>query len=136
MIQLDAEHIRVLHAYALAETGGADGVRDEALLEAAVAAPFAGFGGTEFYPSIEAKAARLAFGLIRNHPFIDGNKRVGILAMLALLGINETTLAFTDAELESLGQGVADGTIATDEIQYWIETHETPPTPTTLPVKR
>lgn len=56
--------------------------------------------------------------------------------MLALLGINETTLAFTDAELESLGQGVADGTIATDEIQYWIETHENPPTPTTQPVKR
>ncbi|MFT4295171.1 MAG: hypothetical protein QM582_07135 [Micropruina sp.] len=64
MIHLDTEHLRVLHAYALAETGGAEGVRDEALLEAAAAAPYAGFGGTEFHPTIEAKAARLAFGII------------------------------------------------------------------------
>jgi death-on-curing protein len=124
VIQLDSEHLRVLHAYALAETGGADGVRDEALLEAAAAAPYAGFSGTKFYPTIEAKAARLAFGIISNHPFVDGNKRVGMLAMLTLLGINNITLTFTDAELEALGLGVADGTIATDEIQSWIEAHE------------
>ena len=118
MIHLDTEHLRVLHAYALAETGGAEGVRDEALLEAAAAAPYAGFGGTEFPPTIEAKAARLAFG------FVDGNKRVGMLAMLTLLGINNITLTFTDAELEALGLGVADGTIATDQIQSWIDAHE------------
>ncbi len=124
MIRLDAEHVRALHAYALAETGGPDGVRDEALLEAAVAAPYAGFGGTEFYSSIEAKTARLAFGIIHNHPFVDGNKRVGMLAMLTLLGINHITLTFTDAELEALGLGVADGSTATEEIQAWIEAHE------------
>lgn len=124
MTRLDAEHILVLHAYALAETGGADGMRDGSLLEAAVAAPYAGFGGTEFYPTIEAKAARLAFGIINNHPFVDGNKRVGMLAMLTLLGINEITLVFTDAELEALGLGVADGTLSTEKIQHWIEAHE------------
>lgn len=124
MIQLDTEHVRVLHAYALAETGGADGVRGGALLDAAVAAPYAGFGGTEFYPSIQAKAARLAFGIIRNHPFVDGNKRVGMLAMLTLLGVNNIALTFTDTELEALGVGVADGTIATEELQAWIEAHE------------
>ena len=121
MIQLDSEHVRLLHAYALAETGGADGVRDESLIEAAVAAPYAGFGDTEFYPTIEAKAARLAFGLVRNHPFVDGNKRVGVLAMLTLLGLNEVFLGFTDAELELLGTGIADGRVDTDDIQAWIE---------------
>ncbi len=125
MIQLDSEHVRLLHAYALAETGGADGIRDEALIEAAVAAPYAGFGGTEFYPTIEAKAARLAFGLVRNHPFVDGNKRVGVLAMLTLLGLNEVFLGFTDAELELLGTGIADGRVDTDDIQAWIEAHVT-----------
>jgi death-on-curing protein len=122
--RLDVEHVLVLHAYALAETGGTDGVRDEALLDSAVAAPYAGYGGTEFYPGVEAKAARLAFGLIRNHPFIDGNKRAGVLAMLTLLGINGVTLTFTDAELETLGSGVAAGTIGVKDIQDWIEAHE------------
>lgn len=129
MIQLDSEHVRLLHAYALAETGGADGVRDGALIENAVAAPYAGFGGTEFYPTIEAKAARLAFGLVRNHPFVDGNKRVGVLAMLTLLGLNEVFLGFTDTELELLGTGIVDGSVDTDDIQAWIEAHVTRRTP-------
>lgn len=71
-----------LHAQLIAETGGAEGVRDEGLLESALYAPFQSFGDRDVYPSIQQKAARLGIGLTKNHAFVDGNKRIGAHAML------------------------------------------------------
>ena len=65
-----------MHAASIQRFGGLPGVRDEGLLESALAQPSQSFGGTELYPTLEEKAARLAFGLAKNHAFLDGNKRV------------------------------------------------------------
>ena len=75
----------MLHDELCKETGGIQGVRDEGLLQSAISAPFQSYGGTDIFPSLQQKAARLAFGLVKNHPFLDGNKRIGAHAMLVFL---------------------------------------------------
>ena len=73
MIGISKEQILMLHHDLIEETGGSHGVRDDGLLDSALAAPYATFGGEEFFPTIEEKAARLAIGLVTNHPMINGN---------------------------------------------------------------
>lgn len=80
MILLTIEELQFLHRKLIAQTGGSDGLRDIGLLESAVYSVEGGFGDIEIYPTVEEKAARLAFSLISNHAFVDGNKRIGILA--------------------------------------------------------
>ena len=75
---LSKRQILMLHAALAARAGSLDGLRDEGLLDSAIHAPMQTFGGQELYPSTLEKAARLGYGLIRNHPFADGNKRIGI----------------------------------------------------------
>ena len=103
--------------------GGIHGIRDEALLDAALHAPFAAFGGTELFSTIEEKAARIAYGLVANHPFNDGNKRVGVIAMLVLADLNNHPIEATDDELIELGLSLADGSIQQDETVAWINAH-------------
>ncbi|MCL2352303.1 MAG: type II toxin-antitoxin system death-on-curing family toxin [Firmicutes bacterium] len=122
MTRLKKEQVLLLHHLTIRYHGGLDGIRDEGLLESALYAPFASFGGADAYPTIESKAARLAFGLIKNHPFMDGNKRTGILSMLSFLRINGITPKCTDDELVEIGRGVADGTI--DEMYLLSFIHE------------
>ncbi|MGI6616918.1 MAG: type II toxin-antitoxin system death-on-curing family toxin [Saccharofermentanales bacterium] len=88
MIRLSREQIILLHEHLIAETGGTAGLRDEGLLDAAIQAPFMSFDQKDLFPSIQQKAARLCYGLIMNHPFVDGNKRIGTHAMLVFLGLN------------------------------------------------
>ena len=84
MIALSKKQIKHLHEKLLEATGGLPGVRDEGMLDSALYVAFQTFDGVEFYPSTAAKIARLAYGLICNHPFVDGNKRIGTYAMLVL----------------------------------------------------
>lgn len=77
MKRLTKEQVLLLHSQLIQEFGGSDGLREEGLLESALASPFQSFGGEDLYPSIQAKAAQLGYGLIKNHPFLDGNKRIG-----------------------------------------------------------
>jgi len=88
MIFLSVDQIISLHTHLISETGGINGIRDKGLLESAVHTPFQSFGGTDAYPSLQQKAARLCYGLIRNHAFLDGNKRIGVHAMLVFLSLN------------------------------------------------
>ncbi|WP_286139128.1 type II toxin-antitoxin system death-on-curing family toxin [Faecalibaculum rodentium] len=81
-------NILQLHHKAILHDGGEDGIRDQGLLESAYYAPLASFGFVEAYPSTVEKAVRLSWGLIKNHPFIDGNKRVGSLVLLLFLDLN------------------------------------------------
>ena len=97
------EIIVAWHSKLIAKSGGIDGIRDAHLLDLSVNSPFHTFGGQYLYPTIQAMAAHLAFSLIKNHPFLDGNKRIGILAMMAFLERNGCTLTCTDHELETLG---------------------------------
>ena len=78
MIKLTKEQILMLHSDLIKKTGGSDGIRDIGLLESALETPFQSYGGEELYPSIQAKAARLCYGLVKNHAMVDGNKRIQI----------------------------------------------------------
>jgi death on curing protein len=78
---LSLDDVRSLHARLIAVSGGSDGLRDLGGLESAIAQPRMTFGGVDLYPTVVEKAAALCFSLVMNHPFIDGNKRVGHAAM-------------------------------------------------------
>jgi death-on-curing protein len=96
-------------------------VCDLGLADSAVARPQASFGGTEFYTSIEAKAATLLFGISRNHAFIDGNKRVAVLAVLQFLNLNGYDLNLTPADdAYATIAGVAAGTVTVEQLTPWI----------------
>ncbi|MEI6602193.1 MAG: type II toxin-antitoxin system death-on-curing family toxin [Clostridia bacterium] len=123
MKKLSSEQIVMLHKLLLKHTGGADGIRDLNLLESAANSPFQSFEGQYIYPTIESRAARLGFGLIKNHPFVDGNKRVGILAMITFLQLNGVELNYTDFELVALGVGIASGEKDDKAILNWIIEH-------------
>lgn len=123
MTFLTTDEIIMLHDRLLAATGGTAGLRDRGLLESAVFGIYAGYENVEQYPTLEEKTARLTFSLINNHAFVDGNKRVGILAMLMTLALNDVKLRYTQAELVALGLAVAGGTAAMEEILDWIREH-------------
>ena len=82
MKKLTKEQILVMHRELIEAYGGSDGIRDEDLLESALAAPFQTFDGNPLWPTVQQKVVRLGFGLIMNHPFVDGNKRTGAHIML------------------------------------------------------
>lgn len=123
MILLTVEEVIMLHQKLLAATGGLPGLRDRGLLESAVLSVDAGFEDVEQYPTVEEKAARLAYALISNHPFADGNKRVGVLAMLMTLKLNGVKLRYTQRELIDLGLAAASGKAGFEEILAWILRH-------------
>ena len=82
MRKLSKEQVLLLHTQLIEEFGGTDGVRDYNLLDSALETPFQSFAGEELYPTIQAKAARLGYGLIKNHTMLDGNKRIGAYRLL------------------------------------------------------
>ena len=121
--RIRVDEIISLHKKLISQSGGLDGIRDVNLLDLSVNSPYHTFGGQYLYPTIQAMAAHIAFSLIKNHPFFDGNKRIGILAMMVFLKINDLPLACTDNELETLGWSLADGSIDEIELIEWIVSH-------------
>jgi len=103
---------------------GGEGIRDEGLLDAALNAPFQTFDSQPLFPSIQQKAARLCYGLVMNHPFIDGNKRIGAHTMLTFLAINGILLCYAQRELYEIILGVAAGEVPCDVLLQWIVDHE------------
>lgn len=124
MIRISVNQVLLVHKYLIEVFGGIDGVRDYSALESAINAPFQTFGGEDLYPSKERKAAALCFALIQNHPFVDGNKRVGVHICDVFLEINGIKLEYTDEDLVRLGLAVADNTWKTPDILAWIFQHE------------
>lgn len=104
--------------------GGSDGIRDEGLLESALSAPFQWFENTEQYPSIYQKATRLGYGLIKNHAFYDGNKRIGAHAMLVFLALNGVELVYEQKELADIILAVAAGGCDFEQLLDWVMRHE------------
>ena len=123
MKKLTKEQIIVIHSELIRETGGSDGLRDEGLLDSALNAPFQGFGDVDSFPSLQQKGARLGYGLICNHAFIDGNKRIGIHAMLVFLALNGVEIECTQAELIDVGLSLASGTMQFEELCAWLNEH-------------
>lgn len=124
MIRLSKAQIIIIHEQLIKETGGASGLRDEGMLESALNAPFQTFGGEDVYPSLQHKAARLCFGLVKNHPFVDGNKRIGAHAMLVFLALNGIELHHSQEELSDIILQAAAGEIETKDLLAWILSHQ------------
>lgn len=112
-----------IHNMLIQETGGANGIRDEGLLDSALNAPFQSFDGDDIYKTIQAKAARLGFSIVNNHAFVDGNKRVGILVMMTFLEMNGIILECSNQELIELGLGLASNKIDYKNLLDWIINH-------------
>ena len=123
MRYLTLEHLLDLHRLVIAQSGGASELRDINALESAVAQPQMTFEGVDLYPSLAAKAASLAHSLIQNHPFVDGNKRVGHAAMEVFLILNGYEIAATVQEQERYFLSVASGQVTRSELTEWIENH-------------
>lgn len=124
MKRLSKEQILMLHSQLIEEYGGSDGVRDYNLLDSALENPFQSFGREELYPTLQAKAARLGYGLIKNHCMIDGNKRIGTHAMLVFLAINGIELDYTQKELYETILAIADGSLEYEDLLKWILEHQ------------
>lgn len=121
-VWLEREALLLLHRVALARFGGADGIRDEGLLDSALARPVNLLG---YQPDcdIQALAAAYAFGLVRNHPFVDGNKRAGFLACGLFLEVNGLRLDADQADATSAVFALADGSIGEAEFAAWLRAH-------------
>ncbi len=124
MKQLSRRQILLMHDQLLIQAGGLPGLRDEGLLESALSAPFQGFGDAEAYPSLPQKAARLCYGLVKNHPFVDGNKRIGAHAMLVFLAVNGVELVYTQEELSSIMLAVASDEQGYEGLLRWLVEHQ------------
>ena len=124
MIRLSKEQVILLHQRLIETTGGSSGIRDEGMLESALSNPFQSFGDVELYPSIQAKAAQLCFGIVKNHPMIDGNKRLGTHVMLVFMALNGYELLYTQQELSSTILDLATGKIGFETILRWIISHQ------------
>jgi death-on-curing protein len=123
---LSAEQILFIHARVVEETGGTHGVRDLNMLLSALGRPSATFDEEDLIPGIFTKAAALLDALIRNHPFIDGNKRTGIVAASLFLHQNGYRLIAKNEELVSIGLGVAQSKFNLNELARWLKTNILP----------
>lgn len=109
----------------LASSGGATGIRDLGALESAVSQPHTSFGGQDLYPDVAAKAAVLCFSLVMNHPFIDGNKRVGHAAMETFLLLNGFEINSEVDEQEKIILSLAAGQFDRNNFVLWLREHIT-----------
>ena len=112
-----------LHRRLIEQSGGATGIRDLSLLESALAQPCATFDGVDLNATLIEKAAALGFALVANHPFIDGNKRVGHAAMEVMLVLNGYEIDAPIDEQERLVLDVASGIIRRDALARWLAVH-------------
>ncbi len=124
MITLTKEQVLMLHERLIEATGGSKGIRDEGLLDSALSNPFQSFGGEELYPSVQAKAAQLCYGLVKNHAMLDGNKRLGTHVMLVFLALNGYELTYSQKELCDTILALAAGEIHADDLLQWIIRHQ------------
>ena len=120
---ISRRQILLIHEQMIRETGGSQGLHDEGLLESALAAPFQSFDGEDAFPSIYQKAARLGYGLIKSHPFVDGNKRIGTHVMLVFLALNDITLAYTQEELTQIILAIAASEKRYEDLLKWLLEH-------------
>lgn len=118
---INKEEVLAIHQILIRQHGGLAGVREGSLLESALERPFGGFGDTEFYPLVEQKAAAILESIVKNHPFNDGNKRMGyVLMRLTLLAYQKDIEASQDEKFDFVIQ-VASGQLEFEQIVAWIK---------------
>lgn len=119
IVYLSVAQVLQLHHVLLRAFGGREGLRDRGGLASAVARPAATFGGEDLYPDLAAKAAALMHSLLLNHPFVDGNKRVGVAAAELFLRVNGWELDAGDEELEEMTISIATGDVEAEALAIW-----------------
>ena len=124
MIKFSEEKVLLLHRLLTEATGGTDGVRDIGLLDSALESAYATFDGKELFPSKEEKAARLGVGLVSNHAFVDGNKRIGMYVLLSFLEVNGIQIEATNEEVVEAGLALARGDMKYEGLLTWILEHK------------
>lgn len=123
MIFFEYEQVVKIHRSLIEKTDGMDGIRDAQLLDSALKTPFQTFGGNNLYPDILDKASQLCYSLIENHPFVDGNKRIGVHLMLLFLKLNNIEVNYSQQELIDFGLDIASGKMSKNNIKGWIIEH-------------
>src|SRR5262245_15978052 len=121
MRYLTLSEVLDLHQRVLAQSGGAAGVRDQNALDSAVVQPLMAFGGQDLYPTLVEKAAALAFSLVMNHPFVDGNKRVGHAAMETFLVLNGHEINASVSDQEQVFLQLAAGVLTRTQLVDWLK---------------
>jgi death-on-curing protein len=117
------DEVLAIHAHLVSRYGGSLGLRDRGLLESALAMPKATFSGQLLHPTLFEQAAAYCFHLVKNHPFVDGNKRVGLAVALTFLRLNGAGIRATDDELVALIVGVAAGRSSKAEVAVFLADH-------------
>lgn len=125
-LYLSVVQLERLHQMQLQAFGGAAGLRDRGGLEAAAARPQMTFGGDDLYADVAAKAAALMHSIVMNHPFVDGNKRVGAMAAELFLVVNAQRLEAPDEALVDLAFAVARGEVSAEALAIWIRQRSRP----------
>jgi death-on-curing protein len=126
MRYLTLSQVLLLHQRIVEQSGGSSGIRDQAALESALVQPKMTFEGKDLYPSLEEKAAALCCSLVNNHPFIDGNKRVGHAAMEVFLIMNGYEISADVDAQESIMLNLASGKMDRKEFLRWLRTNISP----------
>lgn len=120
---LSVDNVLYLHNSTIETEGGAQCVRDLPLLESAVLMPQQQFAGQYLHPDIAAMAAAHLYHIICNHPFVDGNKRTGLIAAFVFLDANGHELTATAEDVEQTARQVASGELAKDGLNAWFQNH-------------
>lgn len=120
---LSVSEVRAIHERVIRSSGGSRGLRDLAALESAVHQPLATYEGEDLYLSLSEKAAALAFSLVNNHAFVDGNKRIGHAALEVFLVLNGFEIESDVDEQERIFQGLAAGSVTRSDLIAWIDEH-------------
>ena len=119
-VYLSLDQVLALHRALIDEYGGAHGLREKGGLDSALARPRMTFGGEDLHPEVADKAAALWHSLVMNHPFTDGNKRIGAMAAELFLGLNGVDLLSTDDELVAATLATARGEMSAEALAIWI----------------
>jgi len=120
---LTVKDVLLLHNLAIDESGGSHGLRDLGLLESAVARPQASFGGEDLYPTIFIKAGALVHSLLRNHPFVDGNKRSSMYSAMTFLELNDYRFIAKQKEVVNFALKVENERLSVEDIAGWLKGH-------------
>ena len=123
MRYLTLGEVLALHRQVIEASGGISGLRDLGGLESAIAQPRMSFGEEDLYSALEEKAAALCFSLVQNHPFTDGNKRVGHASMEVFLQLNGYEIQASVDEQEALILGIAGGEVKREDLVSWLKNH-------------
>ena len=125
MRYLTVAELIAIHEMVIAQTGGSPGIRDHGTLQSAAAQPQMSWSGQDLYPSLEEKGAALCYSLVRNHPFVDGNKRISHAAMEIVLLLNGRSIVAEVDDSEQMMLRLAASEASREELVQWLRTRLT-----------